>query len=79
MNDDLLIRQALLDAALADYDTADLSEVPSFSPKYLAWENKFLRNPIAFAQRALRPVWKTILRSAACFLLVVSLRAGRLV
>ena len=49
MKEDLLIRQALLDAALADYDTADLSEVPSFSPKYLAWENKFLRNPQTFS------------------------------
>ena len=78
MNDDLLIRQALLDAALADYGTAGLLEAPSFSPKYLAWENKFLRNPIAFAQRALRPVWQTILRSAACFLLVVSLSFGSL-
>lgn len=78
MNDDHLIRQALLDAALADYGTADLPGAPSFSPKYLAWENKFLRNPIAFTQRALRPPWKTALRSAACFLLVVSLSFGSL-
>ena len=78
MNDDLLIRQALLDAALADFHQADLPEAPSFSPKYLAWEKKFLRNPQAFAQRALRPVWQTALRSAACFLLVVSLSFGSL-
>ena len=78
MNDDLLIRQALLDAALADYGTAGLLEAPSFSTKYLAWEKKFLRNPQAFAQRALRPVWQTALRSAACFLLVVSLSFGSL-
>ena len=78
MNDDLLIRQALLDAALADYGTSGLLEAPSFSTKYLAWEKKFLRNPQAFAQRALRPLWKTALRSAACFLLVVSLSFGSL-
>ncbi|MBR6526535.1 MAG: DUF4367 domain-containing protein [Lachnospiraceae bacterium] len=78
MNDDLLIRQALLDAALADYNTADLPEAPSFSTKYLAWERKFLRNPQAFAQRVLRPLWQTALRSAACFLLVVSLSFGSL-
>ena len=73
MNDDLLIRQAMLDAALADFPQADLPEAPSFSPKYLAWERKFLRSPQAFAQRTLRPMWQTTLRSAACFLLVVSL------
>ena len=78
MKEDLLIRQALLDAALADYGTAGLLEAPSFSTKYLAWEKKFLRNPLAFAQRALRPVWKTALRSAACFLLVASLSFGSL-
>ncbi len=76
MNDDRLIRQALLDAALADYGTADLPEASSFSTKYLTWERKFLRNPQAFAQRALRPLWKTALRSAACFLLVVVLSVG---
>ena len=79
MNDDLLIRQALLDAALADYGTADLPEAPTFSPRYLAWEKKFLRNPQAFAQRALRPVWHTALRSAACFLLVATLSVGTLI
>ena len=78
MTDNQLIRQALLDAALADYGTADLPEAPTFSPRYLAWEKKFLQNPQAFAQRALRPVWQTSLRSAACFLLVVSLSFGSL-
>ena len=78
MNDDLLIRQALLDAALADFDQADLPEVSSFSTKYLTWEKKFLRNPQTFAQRTLRPMWQTALRSAACFLLVVSLSFGSL-
>ena len=43
MTDNQLIRQALLDAALADYGTAGLLEAPSFSTKYLAWEKKFLR------------------------------------
>jgi hypothetical protein len=121
VNDDLRIRQALLDAALADFHHTDQTDIPSspfqhssrtrtyhqnlspliqqtlfnsttchmhggaaqpedsdFSPQYLAWENKFLRNPQAFAQRALRPLWKTVLRSAACFLLVVSLSFGSL-
>lgn len=78
MNDDLFLRQALLDAALADFTREDLPEAPSFSAKYLAWEKKFLRNPISFAQRVLRPMWKTALRSAACFLLVISLSFGSL-
>lgn len=78
MNQDPLIRQALLDAALADFHQIAPAEPLAFSLKYLTWEKKFLRNPAAFAQRALRPLWKTALRSAACFLLVVSLSFGTL-
>lgn len=80
MNDDHLIRQALLDAAGEDFSLAlaGQRDAPPFSHKYLTWEKKFLRNPVAFAQRALRPLWKTALRSAACFLLVVSLSFGTL-
>lgn len=63
MNDDHLIRQALLDAALADFHQIAPAEPPAFSLKYQTWEKKFLRNPQTFAQRALRPLWKTALLS----------------
>lgn len=78
MNTNDPIRQALLDAAEEEFRLALVNspEQPAFSARYLAWEKKFLRDPIAFSKRSLRPVWKTVLRSAACFLLVVSLSFG---
>lgn len=80
MNPNDPIRQAFLDAAEEDFRQAlaDAPEPPAFSPKYQAWERKFLRNPIGFSKRTLRPVWKTVLRWAACFLLVISLSLGTL-
>lgn len=78
MNTNDPIRQALLDAAEEEFHQAlaHAPDTPAFSARYLAWEKKFLRDPIAFSKRSLRPVWKTVLRSAACFLLVVSLSFG---
>lgn len=79
MNPNEPIRQALLDAAEEDLRQALADPTkPAFSPRYLAWEKKFLRNPIGLSKRTLRPVWKTVLRWAACFLLVVSLSLGTL-
>lgn len=80
MNPNDPIRQALLDAAEEEFflALAHAPDVPGFSIRYQAWEEKFLRDPIGFSKRTLRPVWKTVLRWAACFLLVVSLSLGTL-
>lgn len=80
MNPNDPIRQALLDAAEEEFflALAHAPDVPGFSVRYQAWEEKFLRDPIGFSKRTLRPVWKTVLRWAACFLLVVSLSLGTL-
>lgn len=80
MNPNDPICQAFLDAAEEDFRQAlaDASEPPAFSPEYQAWERRFLRNPIGFSKRSLRPVWKTVFRWAACILLVASLSLGTL-
>lgn len=76
-----LIRRALLQAALEDYQEAleATPEAPPFSPKYRRWEKQFLRNPAAAAKaaaRASRPQWQRVLRTAACFLVVFSVTFG---
>lgn len=78
MNPNDPIRQALLDAAEEDFRQAlaHAPDAPGFSVRYQAWEEKFLRDPTGFSKRTLRPVWKTVLRWAACFLFVVSLSFG---
>lgn len=80
MNPNDPIRQALLDAAEEEFllALAHAPDAPGFSVRYQAWEEKFLRDPTGFSKRTLRPVWKTVLRWAACFLLVVSLSLGTL-
>lgn len=72
------IRQALLDAADKDLRQAlaETPEDPAFSPKYLAWEQKFLRDPRGTARRRGRPRWQGVVRRVACFLLVGSMSLG---
>lgn len=78
MNTNDPIRQALLDAVEEEFclALADTPEQTAFSARYLAWEKKFLRDPIGFSKRTIRPRWEAALRSAACFLLVVSVSLG---
>lgn len=78
MNKNDPIRQALLDAAEEDLRQALAGPPaqPAFSARYLAWEKKFLRDPIGFSKRTMRPRWQAALRWVACFLLVVSLSFG---
>lgn len=72
------IRQALLDAADKDLRQAlaETPEDPAFSPKYLAWEQKFLRDPRGTARRRGRTRWQGVVRRVACFLLVAFLSFG---
>lgn len=55
-----------------------LRDAPEVAPSeaYLSWERAFLSNPMGDAKRNLRPLWRRMLRSAACLLLTVSLALG---
>lgn len=81
MNTNDPIRQALLDAAEEDLRQALAGPPaqPAFSARYLAWEKKFLRDPIGFSKRTMRPRWQAALRSVACFFLVMSVSLGALI
>lgn len=76
-----LVRRALLDVNYKEYEQV-LAQADAIvydpSPRYLAWEKKFLAAPFAFAKKHARPVWQRFLRTAACVLLAVSVAFGGL-
>ncbi len=74
-----LVRQALLKSAEQDCERL-LCAVPDFSPslRYLAWEKKLLANPFGYAKKQTRPLWKKVLRAAACVVLAVGISVGGL-
>lgn len=68
------IRRALLQAAEEEYREA-LAAVPAappFSARYRRWERGFLRDPFSAGKSAARLPWQRVLRSAACFLVTLS-------
>ena len=74
-----LLRRALLDAALADaqsalstYDEASRTH----SAHYLRWEKKLLAEPFSFARRSRRPKWVKVLRTAVIAAVVTALLFG---
>ncbi len=71
------IRNALLEAALADYqDAAALPpEAPAFSPRYRRWEKTFLRDPFASLHRG-RLGRKRALRLALCAAILLAVSVG---
>ena len=71
------IRNALLEAALADYqDAAALPpEEPAFSPRYRRWEKTFLRDPLASLHRG-RLGRKRALRLALCAAILLAVSVG---
>ena len=71
------IRNALLEAALADYqDAAALPpEEPAFSPRYRRWEKTFLRDPFASLHRG-RLGRKRALRLALCAAILLAVSVG---
>lgn len=75
------VRRALLDVNYKEYEQV-LAQADAIvyapSPRYLAWEKKFLAAPFAFAKKHARPVWQRFLRTAACVLLAVSVAFGGL-
>ena len=72
------IRRAFLQAAEEEYKAAldAVPAAPPFSAKYRRWEKKFLRNPFSVLKAAARPQWQRVLRSVACFLVVLSVVFG---
>ena len=74
------IRNALLEAALADYqDAAALPpEAPAFSPRYRRWEKMFLRDPFASLHRG-RLGRKRALRLALCAAILLAVSVGTVV
>lgn len=77
---DALLRRALEDdvrdryAKLFGPDTV-LPE-PQHSRRFLRWEKKLLADPLGFARKQARPMWKKALRAAACFLLCAATVVG---
>lgn len=72
---DDLLRQGLLLAAAEDAEELERNEDEeiAFSPKYLRFREKFLEDPMRYAKRKKRPVWKKVLQTAACLLLSAAL------
>ena len=77
---DALLRRALEDNIRAEYPDVFDPNVefppPPFSPRYLRWEKKLLADPVGFARKQARPIWKKALRAAACFLLCAATVLG---
>lgn len=78
---DGLLRQALMDANLERFrevlDRADSAE-PVFSNRYLRQRMRLLADPLGWARKTARPLWKKALQSAACVLLACTLTLGAL-
>lgn len=77
---DALLRRAMEDNIRAEYPDVFDPDVdfpwPPHSRRYLRWEKKLLADPIGFARRQARPMWKRALRAAACFLLCAAMVLG---
>lgn len=76
---DRCLKQALLDAIEEDWAQVEgMAPALDFapSPAYGRKIKRLLSNPKGALKRAARPMWKRMLRSAACLLLTVSLALG---
>lgn len=78
---DGLLRRALMDANLERFrdvlDGADGLD-PAFSSRYLRQRMKLLADPFGWVGKTVRPLWKKVLRNAACLLLACTLALGAL-
>lgn len=76
--------ECLLTEATEQYATVQAAELlrnaPEAAPSeaYLSWERAFLSNPMGYAKRNLRPLWRRALNTAASIALVVVLSLGML-
>lgn len=75
------IRRLLLESVERRMHAIDLNSPPSASPSshHQAQMRAMLRDPLKWARRRARPVWLTVLRRAAVFLLALLLGLGAVV
>ena len=80
-NFDMLLRQALMEANLLQFDSvlcvANVKE-PDFSSRYIRSRMRLLSDPIKWMKQRSAPIWKKTLQAVACVLLVCSLTLGTL-
>ena len=79
MTNDALLRDALLDAAAAEFacELSDPAPV-AVSPRLLRQMTAMLNDPPGWVKRQRRSVWQRLARTAAAILLVLSLSLGAL-
>ena len=79
MTEDAILRDFLLDAAAAEF-AAELSDTTpvDVSPRLMRQMTAMLNDPIGWAKRQHRPVWKRIAHAAAVILLTFTLSLGAL-
>lgn len=75
---DHLLRRVLIDAIKLDYKTGDENNAPSFSPstRYQRQIRLMLKDPLGWARKRGRPIWKAIIHRVAMILLFISLGFG---
>ena len=76
---DTLMRRVLLDSLKLDLEGATGNELPfELTPRYQRQMTAMLANPLKWARKRARPVWKKAIQKAAVILLVFSLSLGSL-
>ena len=75
-NMDELLRRALMEASTLDAE--ETSAPPGRSAHYQREHLRLCANPFGWARRQAKPLWKRMLRGAACFLLIGTLLFGTL-
>lgn len=77
---DAVLRAALLDAQRLDWTPVleGADPAPALSPWYLRREAKLLNDPLGYARRQARPVWRKALRAAVWLLVAASVTLGGL-
>lgn len=78
-SEEKILQAIFFDAAEKEFEHELLaSEIVSVSPRFQRQMNAMLANPNAWAKRRKRPLWKTVLRRVAIFVVASSLTLGAL-
>lgn len=78
-SEEKILQAIFLDAAEKEFEhELSASEVVSVSPNFQHQMDAMLENPNAWARRRKRPLWKTVLRRVAIFVVASSLTLGAL-
>lgn len=73
---DALLIEGLLLAASEEAEELKNVKTVDFSPTYLKFRDKLLKDPFRYAKRRKRPLWKKALQIAACLLLAMAIGLG---